>query len=127
MALSKVPNMNFDAAKLRKRHKMLLRMIKLDAQQQRMEYKNYESTDSDLLDEDEAPKLTQAMVDECEDPQRKRRLETKLRQQQAKEAEREKDKQRQEKRQLSDEESWLTKDQVEQIKRDLDVYPKLEI
>jgi len=39
------------------------------------DYKNYESTDSDLYDKEERPRVTQEMIDKCNDVSRKQRLE----------------------------------------------------
>lgn len=66
--------MPFSTQLLRERHKKLFRQVfrpdKLD-----FDYKNYESTDSDLYDKEARPKVTQEMIDKCNDISRKQRLE----------------------------------------------------
>ena len=85
MSLSKAPQMPFTIHKLRERHRKLLRNIFAPENKTDLDYKNYDSTDSDLVEEATKPRVTQQMLDECDNFLKKRRLEKKFKDQEEKE------------------------------------------
>lgn len=58
MKLSNVPKMPFTLNKLRERHRKLIRNIFATENKKDLDYKNYESTDSDLMAEEAKPRVT---------------------------------------------------------------------
>lgn len=58
MNLAKAPNLPFSLNKLRERHRKLIRNIIANDNKKDLDYKNYESTDSDLINEETKPRVT---------------------------------------------------------------------
>jgi hypothetical protein len=65
MTLSKAPKLAFTLNMLRERHKKLLRNIRSVDNKKDLDYKDYSSTDSDLVAEEDREVIKQEMVDEC--------------------------------------------------------------
>jgi hypothetical protein len=78
MNLAKAPNLPFSLNKLRERHRKLIRNITASDNKKDLDYKNYDSTDSDLYDEESKPHVTQEEINKCENFLKKRRLEKKF-------------------------------------------------
>ena len=130
MSLSKAPQMPFTIHKLRERHRKLLRNIFAPENKKDLDYKNYESTDSDLIEEATKPRVTQQMLDECDNFLKKRRLEKKFKDQEEKERIRKENlRGRGGKRSFYQEDqkkgAVITHDDLKLLNAQLKIYPKL--
>lgn len=122
--------MPFTIHMLRERHRKLLRNIFAPENKKDLDYKNYESTDSDLVAEEARPRVTQEMIDECDNFLKKRRLEKKFKDQEEKDRVRkEKMRGRGGKRSFYQEErkkdQIVTIDDLKNFNAALKIYPKL--
>lgn len=76
--LAKVPVFPFDLMHLRKRNRKLLRSLDPKSNFLDFEYKNYDSTDSDLYEDEDYLALTDKDLFREKDYLRKRRLERRM-------------------------------------------------
>lgn len=122
--------MPFSINKLRDRHRKLLRNIFAPSNKKDLDYKNYESTDSDLVEETAKIRVTQQMIDECDNFLKKRRLEKQFKDQEEKERQRKaKLRGRGGKRSFYQEDQKkgevITYDDLKLLNAQLKIYPKL--
>lgn len=73
--LSELPTFPLDIVQLKNRNRKLLASLNTKKRFKDFEYKNYDSTDSDLYDEEDYMKLNYEDVEAEQDFLRKRRLE----------------------------------------------------
>lgn len=72
--LSELPGMPMDIVEMRKRNRKILQSLNTKKRFKDFEYKNYDSTDSDIYEDEDYLKITREQVEKENDYLRKRRL-----------------------------------------------------